>query len=148
MTSSDFARLMEQVRALTPQEKVALCDALGTPVTQLMAEKKREHAEEYIGKMNAIVGEDVRSHGRKSALVNARAILAYTLRKEGYTYQDIGGYLGGRNHATVINICGLMQDALTLPRQYADIMHLYNKFNQAINDGQGFGSREEGEAGT
>lgn len=148
MTSSDFARLMAQVRALTPQEKVVLCDALGTPVTELLEERKKQHAEEYVATMNKIVGGDIRSSSRKTQLVYARSIVAYTLRREKYTLQEIGAYLGGRNHATIINACGLMEDALRYPRQYWDLIHIYNKFKQATNDGEGFGSREEGEAGT
>jgi len=128
MESSDFIRLVAKVKALSPQEKAALREALGIPVTQVLAEKKKEHAEEYIAKMNAIIGGDVRSNNRKTVFVYARSILAYTLRKENYTYQEIGQYLGGKNHATIINNCNLMQDALTFPRQYADLIHIYNKF--------------------
>ena len=134
MESSDFARLVAKVKALTPQEKAALREALGIPVTQVLAEKKKQHAEEYIAKMNEIVGCDVRSRSRKTELVYARSILAYTLRKESYTYQEIGFYLGGKNHATIINNCDLMEDALTFPRQYADLIHIYNKFKTAIDD--------------
>jgi len=128
MESSEFVRLVAKVKALSPQEKAALREALGIPVTQVLAEKKKEHAEEYIAKMNAIIGGDVRSNNRKTVFVYARSILAYTLRKENYTYQEIGQYLGGKNHATIINNCNLMQDALTFPRQYADLIHIYNKF--------------------
>ena len=128
MESSEFVRLVAKVKALSPQEKAALREALGIPVTQVLAEKKKEHAEEYIAKMNAIIGGDVRSNNRKTIFVYARSILAYTLRKENYTYQEIGQYLGGKNHATIINNCNLMQDALTFPRQYADLIHIYNKF--------------------
>ena len=134
MESSEFVRLVAKVKALSPQEKAALREALGIPVTQVLAEKKKEHAEEYIAKMNAIIGGDVRSNNRKTVFVYARSILAYTLRKENYTYQEIGQYLGGKNHATIINNCNLMQDALTFPRQYADLIHIYNKFKTAIDD--------------
>lgn len=137
MTSSDFIALMAQVRALSPQEKAALREALGIPVTQLVADKKQEHAEWYIGKMNEILGHDVRSNSRNQVLVYARCVLAYTLRREKYTWQEIGRLLGGKNHATIINNYNLMQDALTFPRQYADLMHIYNKFKTAIeNDGK------------
>lgn len=128
MESSDFVRLVAQVKALSPQEKAALREALGVPVTQVLAEKKKEHAEQYIAKMNAIVGDDVRSKARRTELVYARSILAYTLRREKYTWQEIGKLLGGRSHATIINNYELMQDALTFPNMYYDLMHIYNKF--------------------
>lgn len=137
MTSSDFIALMAQVRALSPQEKAALREALGIPVTQLVADRKKEHAEGYIAKMNAILDFDVRSNRRDRALVYARSVLAYVLRREKYTWQEIGGLLGGKNHATIINNYNLMQDALTFPRQYSDLIHIYNKFKTAIeNDGK------------
>ena len=134
MESSDFTWIMARVKALSPQEKAALREALGMPVTQALAEKKREHAEEYIAKMNAIIGGDVRSKKRRREFFYGRAIIAHQLRNENYSYQEIGQHLGGRNHATIINACGLVADALEYPNMYYDLIHILNKFKQAIND--------------
>lgn len=131
MSASNFQDLLAQIYNLTPSERVALKEALGVPLTHLVAERKRKHAEYYIEKMNEIIGDDVRSRRRDAMLVNARAALCHILRDETYTFAEIGRMLN-RNHSTIMNACYLMEDALALPSQYPDVIHVYNKFKQAI----------------
>lgn len=48
--------------------------------------------------------EDIKSQSRDSDLVRVRSYIAVILREKGFTLQNIGNVLGGRTHATVINL--------------------------------------------
>lgn len=45
-----------------------------------------------------------RSANRKRKYVQARSMLAYAMRAEGMAYSQIGRYLSGRDHSTVIHM--------------------------------------------
>jgi chromosomal replication initiation ATPase DnaA len=47
--------------------------------------------------------DNVQSERRTKVLVALRIAIAQKLKAEGMTYQQIGNFLGGRNHATIMN---------------------------------------------
>ncbi len=48
--------------------------------------------------------KDIISKSRDSDLVRVRSYIAVILREKGFTLQNIGTILGGRTHATIINL--------------------------------------------
>lgn len=47
---------------------------------------------------------DLRGQGRFAVLVDARAVVARIMRDRGLSYQQIGRFLGGRDHSTTLNL--------------------------------------------
>lgn len=60
-----------------------------------------------------------------------RAFVAYKLREEGYTYSDIGKMLQ-RDHSTVMHLCNIMRDMLSVPMAYQDEMKMYREFERLL----------------
>lgn len=60
-----------------------------------------------------------------------RALVAYKLREEGYTYSDIGKMLQ-RDHSTVMHLCNIMRDMLSVPMAYQDEMKMYREFERLL----------------
>jgi len=46
---------------------------------------------------------------RSRYLVNVRTMCAARLRMRGYSYPEIGTYLGGRHHTTIMNLLGALR---------------------------------------
>lgn len=51
---------------------------------------------------------DVIGPRRSRYLVNVRALCALRLRARGYSYPEVGSYLGGRHHTTAMYLCGVI----------------------------------------
>ena len=58
-----------------------------------------------------------------------RAFVAYRLREEGYTYFDIGKMLQ-RDHSTVVHLCRLMRDMLSVPNAYRKELEAFQEFER------------------
>jgi chromosomal replication initiation ATPase DnaA len=53
--------------------------------------------------------KDILGAGRFAELVAARRDIARTLRERGWSYPKIGRAIGGRDHATAMNLCGALR---------------------------------------
>ncbi len=67
------------------------------------------------------------SRERSKENTTLRAMIAYQLRSEGYTYYDIGKMLR-RDHSTVMHLCSVMRDMLSVPGAYRTEMEIYRRF--------------------
>lgn len=76
-----------------------------------------------------ICGNGILTQCRDFKLVMARRMIAYKMRKEGYSLSSIGRYLL-RNHASVKHQVLMMQDAIDFKFQYE--LALWELFNQKV----------------
>lgn len=124
-------KIMEIVRQLPVTDQLELRKELLKTEFNELDPSILDTASQYIGIMNGIVKEDVRTKHREENLVNARIVLSHFLYQLGLTYQRIGQLLG-KNHATVIHYRKRMDDALGFPQADPKLMLLYNKFLKEI----------------
>lgn len=78
-----------------------------------------------------ICGQGILSSSRDFNLVMGRRMIAYQMRSEGYSYPSIGKKLI-RNHAAVIHMVRMMEDALHF--QFNLEMGYWNLFQQKIKE--------------
>lgn len=78
-----------------------------------------------------ICGQGILSNLRDFNLVMGRRMIAYQMRSEGYSYPSIGKKLI-RNHAAVIHMVRMMEDALHF--QFNLEMEYWNLFQQKIKE--------------
>ena len=85
----------------------------------------------------AVLRAAERASGRK--ITNARskentalrAFIAHRLRSEGYSYSEIGRMLH-RDHSTVMHLCGVMRDMMSVPNAYRREMEIYKEFETLL----------------
>ena len=82
-------------------------------------------------KMEAVSGVMVTHPSRTRDIVMARNIFAFVARREGYSQQTIGKFLG-RDHSTVAFAEKRMREVFTYPSIYKDEIKLYNKFVESL----------------
>lgn len=87
-----------------------------------------------LGEMAEILGVDYISYvSRIPSHVWARTMVAYQMILEGYTTTEIGHQME-KDHSSVIHMRKKMQDALSLPWAYKDIIPIWNEFQKRIKD--------------
>lgn len=87
-----------------------------------------------LGEMADILGEKYISYvSRISSHVWARTMVAYQMIKEGYSTLEIGHQMM-KDHSSVTYMKVKMQDALSLPQAYGDIIKIWNEFQKRIQD--------------
>ena len=82
-------------------------------------------------KMEAVSGVMVTHPSRTRDIVMARNIFAFVARREGYSQQTIGKFLG-RDHSTVAFAEKRMREVFTYPSIYKDEIKLYNKSVESL----------------
>lgn len=92
-----------------------------------------EKAAGYIRTMCGIMGRDITT-GRTYPNTWCRYMIGYRLTQEGYGC-GVAARAIGLNHATVLYGNGQIRQALSHPRCYADINGIWNKFIDAIGNG-------------
>jgi predicted transcriptional regulator len=92
--------------------------------------KYRNMNEKYISTMKSLVGEECLS-SQKRPYVQARVVLATCLMEDGQTVSSVARMLGV-DHSTVSNYKTIWSNANRLPKVYADIINLYNKYRNAL----------------
>ncbi len=71
------------------------------------------------------------SNARSKENTTLRAFIAYQLRSEGYSYSDIGRMLR-RDHSTVMHLCGVMRDMLSVPNAYRREINMFREFEELL----------------
>jgi chromosomal replication initiator protein len=96
-------------------------------------EETFEHILNEVSIHSNISIEDILGRSRKTEIMYARHLLAYTMYRTGlFSLKGIGLKIGGRNHATVINSRRKVKDLLSVKD---DIMYpLYLKIKHLINE--------------
>jgi len=87
-----------------------------------------------LGEMADIMGEKYISYvSRIASHVWARTMVAYQMILEGYSTTEIGHQMI-KDHSTITHMKVNMEDALSMPQAYQDIMPIWNEFQKRIQD--------------
>lgn len=81
-----------------------------------------------------VCGQGILTGARDFRLVMGRRMIAYQMRREGYSYMSIGRHLV-RHHASVIHMVKMMEDILHY--QWDMEMGYWRKFQNALYDTDG-----------
>lgn len=84
-------------------------------------------AKGYADTLSAIIGRDVLEPTRESVVVWARYMIAYKMRKDGYSTTAIGDCLG-LHHATVMHGSQRVKDMLEFPGMFRQEFSIWKKF--------------------
>ena len=122
--------LLRRVLDLPLADKAALMAHLKTSMN-IGQESPSERLGFLAQRMEEVSGVDVKEGSRRREVVTARFIFIFVARREGFTQEFVGSFLG-RNHATVCQAEKKMRDAFTLPAIFQDEITLYNKFVEAL----------------
>lgn len=121
--------LLRRAMNLPLPDRIALMESLrGSVVTPTSAEERLNYLAE---KMKESVGIDVRENSRKREVVTARILFAFVARREGYSQNCIGEFIG-RDHSTIAFFERRMKDVFSLPQMYREEIALYNKYIDAL----------------
>lgn len=125
--------LKQMCDALPLDEKVKLRNYLSRQITLVECRSKTPlRGEILLSDVADVLGEStIPSSCRDSKYVWARAMVAYQMSLEGYTCTEIGRQLL-RHHSDIIHLRRRMQDALKLPFAYRDVVEIWNKFQNRI----------------
>lgn len=116
--------------------RLNLCAALQESILQERMDGKKpvcSRGDILLEMMGEILGEPVDLKSRDARFVWARTMVTYQLLQEGFSTTEAGRMIG-KDHSTVINMRRRMQDALSLPQAYRDIVEIWNEFQKRIQD--------------
>ena len=84
-------------------------------------------ANRYVRIMSDIIGANILFKSRKQRIAWARHMVAYQLRREGYSLEKAGGAIG-LNHATVLNCERQVSRMIENPQMYPNETEIWQKF--------------------
>lgn len=117
------------MRSLPLADKAALMGELRVAVGEPM--KAEERMSRLADKMHEVSGVDVREDSSRRDVVIARTIFMFVLRREGFTQEAVGQFVG-RDHATVWMAEKRMATIFAYPRMYRNEIMLYNKYIESL----------------
>ena len=88
--------------------------------------------ERYKGYIEAILGRSL-NDSRKREDVAGRMCIAYQLRADGYSTNEIGK-LVGRDHATILYLCKQMEVCIKYPNSYRSESDMWEEFQSMLNN--------------
>lgn len=107
-----------------------LCEAIRRSVERDLHQRDEGRGDELMNLMKEIVGPIPRN-SRDRLYVNARMIVAWQLRKEGYSLSYVGVAVK-RDHSTVVHMTKKMQDIVEFPNAYADVIDIWKQFRNKM----------------
>lgn len=127
--------LQQMCDSLTLEEMVELREYLSDTIiaaSKKWIKKSPSRCSTLLGEVADIVGEEcIPSFSRIPMYVWARTMVAYQMIREGYTTLEIGKQMR-KDHASVTHMKVKMEDALSLPQAYGDIIEVWTKFQKRI----------------
>lgn len=126
------AELKRRIAKLSLDQKVELRDYI-TEQIDTCPLHNRGRFTYLLNKMEAVLGKRVQLIARNPDDVWARTMIAYEMILEGYTFGEIGRQME-KNHSTVMYLKKKMEDALSLPRAYRDILSIWYTFKSTIDN--------------
>lgn len=126
--------LAEQCLAQPYWERVRLAAALQCSIKKdkdADREIDPDRGPHLIMAMESLLGERLTAPTRKRMVVNARYIVAYQMRAEGFTLKAIGNLLD-KDHATIMHGIGKMMDIMAYSRSYPQEFELFKNFQKLI----------------
>lgn len=124
--------VMSMIMALTPEQRKEAKAILNRMSDEAVIQIPHR-AEDLLAVLCGLTGRRMNLRSRDSEVVWAKAMVAYRMMEEGYTLAEIGRQLG-KDHSTVIHYRHKMQDALSLPQAYQDILPLWYEFKTRIEN--------------
>lgn len=85
----------------------------------------------YVSKMSQICGCDIITRVKRNRVVWARNIVAYQMRRDGYTLMHIADAIR-RDHATVVHAEKQVECMLKCPKFYREEYAIWQEFQEAI----------------
>ena len=95
--------------------------------------KRSERYLFLIGKAEEVLGMQMHVSSRSFKNIQARRFVAFKLRQEGWTLQQIALEMG-KTHPTVINYIRRMKECMEMPVFYAEDIKTYMKFAEAADE--------------
>lgn len=128
-------RLKKFCSHLTLKEKVQVRDYLSASISlDSGGSKSPIRCSILMRDAAAVIGQDdIPTISRIPIHVWARTMVVYQMSMEGYTTIEIGDQMG-KNHSSIIHMRNKMQDALSLPKAYGDIIDIWKQFQNKIQD--------------
>lgn len=131
----DAEQLTPYLRRRVMRLSVADRTVLAGEIAQSLQSPEVTSAEQRIRALatvlNGLTGKDVLEKTRRAEIVEARMVLCYVCRMEGFSQHAIGEVLG-LDHSTIHYLEKKMLVAFEYPRQYEGAVTLYNKLTNAI----------------
>lgn len=119
-----------EILFLPESERRAIFDALRSSLRPPIATR----ADALLDVAAQLIGEpSIPERSQKPIYVNARAVVAYQLREEGYSLQEIGAQLH-RNHSSVTHLLYKIEWAKAYPSVYFEILQLLKQFKSRIDE--------------
>lgn len=127
--------LKQMCEGLTLQDMVELRECLTDMINSAnRVSKSPLRCSILLGDMAKVMGrESIGYFSREAGEVWARTMVAFQMRKEGYTTTEIGRQME-KDHSTITHLKNEMRDALSLPQAYGDIIEIWNRFQKQIQD--------------
>lgn len=126
--------LRDRCFALPYKERQALMDEIKESLIRDKKQMRRsDRGRILLEYMEEIIGESIPVRCRDAKCVWARTMVAYQLLKEGFTTLDAGRMLG-KQYTTIIHMRHKMQDALDVPWAYKDIIDIWKRFQNRLQD--------------
>ena len=125
--------LTDKILGLPYQDRLSIYQALKQSLRRPVDSNR---GNVLLGYMEEILGEPIKLKSGLSRFVWARTMVAYQLTQERFSTLEIGRMLG-KDHTTIIYMRDKMQDALSLPQAYRDILPIWNEFKKRIDNQPG-----------
>ena len=92
------------------------------------------HAADYLDIYRQVTGRKVNLFSRDQEDVWGKAMVGYQLLQEGYTLSAVTRMLYRKDHSVIIRYRRKMEDALSVPEAYQDIIPIWNEFKKRIEN--------------
>ena len=119
--------LLTEILGLTIDEKMELINRVQMSIEGTDGVRSVELLDIYVD----VTGRKPKLFSRDREDVWAKAMVAYRMFNEGYTVSEISRQMF-KNHSTVIHYRQKMEDALSVPQAYQDIIPIWNEFQKRI----------------
>lgn len=122
---------MNQILSLSLDEQRELRDRLTASIRNARLPRMDGRYGHLLNVMEMVTGQTVNPLSREPKDVWGRTMCAYQMLLEGYTTTEVGLQMG-RDHSTVSWLKRKMEDALSVPAAYQDILPIWNDFKKMI----------------
>ena len=123
--------LINMCLGLSLEERLQLRDILTKSVTSNPV-KSPLRGSILLRSIEKILNARISLVSRNPMDVWARTMVAYQMILEGYTCAEVGRQLV-KDHSTITHLKHKMQDALSVPMAYQDIIPIWNEFQKTID---------------
>ena len=129
-TDAEVMTAVSLLRQMTPEQRAVVREHLSRmPNHKFVVDPFR--AEALFRILRQITGAGENRGCRSARCVWYRTMVAYQMIGEGYSTTQIGRQIG-KDHSTIVHYRQKMDDALSMPRAYQDIIPVWEEFKKRI----------------